>query len=172
MKVVSNSGPLMAMAKVGQIHLLAPLYGTVLIPSAVYEETVLDGLSRGEPDAIHIEMAQQRQHLQVIDMNESDLSFEISSLGLDRSEKYAIRLALRENADWVLLDDTAARLEAKRLGLQMKGTLGVFVDAVRQKILNLTEAEVVFQAIIKREDIWIAEGLVRRIWKELKSTYR
>jgi predicted nucleic acid-binding protein len=59
---------------------------------------------------------------------------------LDRGEKQAIQLTMNENADWVLLDDMQARIEAKKLGLRVKGTLGVFVDAVRQSVLN-TQSE-------------------------------
>ncbi len=170
MKVVCNAGPLMALGKLGQIHLLYPLYGSVLIPSAVYKETVLDGLARGEPDAVSIEMAVHRQHLRIIEMAEVELSPGIVVLPLDRGEKHAIQLALNEKADWILLDDMQARLEAKKLALPVKGTLGVFVDAVRQRILNPSEVDLVFNALLKREDIWIAGGLVRRVWNELKAT--
>jgi len=38
MIVVTNAGPLMAFAKLGLLHLLDRLYGTVLIPGAVYDE--------------------------------------------------------------------------------------------------------------------------------------
>ena len=75
MKVVCNSGPLMALSKIGQIHLLYPVYGVVLTP----------------------------------------------------------------------------------------------VDAVRQNILSLSDIDVIFDALLKREDIWIAESLIRRVWKELKT---
>ncbi|MCI0690669.1 DUF3368 domain-containing protein [candidate division KSB1 bacterium] len=171
MKVVCNSGPLMALGKIGQVHLLYPLYGTVLIPSAVYGEAVLSGWTRGEPDAVSIEMEFRRQHLRMIEMAESDLSSVITTLPLDRGEKHAIHLAMKENADWVLLDDMQARVEAKKLGLQVKGTLGVFVDTVRQSVLNISEIDVIFEALIKREDIWIAEGLVRHVWGDLKKKF-
>ncbi len=168
MKVVSNSGPLMALGKIGQIQLLYPVYGAILIPSAVYEEAVLEGLARGEPDAVAIEMEFHRQHLQII---ETDLTPAITALPLDRGEKHAIQLAMNEKADWVLLDDMQARTEAKRLGLQVKGTLGVFVDTVRQNILNMSEIDVVFDAMLKRDDIWIAEGLIRHVWNDLQVKF-
>lgn len=158
----------MALGKIGQIHLLYPVYGMILIPSAVYEEAVLDGLARGEPDAVAIEMEFHRHHLQII---ETDLTSAIAALPLDRGEKHAIQLAPNEKADWILLDDMQARTEAKRLGLQVEGTLGVFVDAVRQNILNLSEIDVIFDALHKRDDIWIAEGLVRHVWNDLKSKF-
>ena len=41
MIVVSNSGPLMALAKLGLLDLLGQLYGKVYMPGAVYDEVVL-----------------------------------------------------------------------------------------------------------------------------------
>ena len=38
MTIVSNTSPISNLAKIGQLDLLQKLYGTVLIPIAVYEE--------------------------------------------------------------------------------------------------------------------------------------
>ena len=43
MTVVSNAGPLMALGKLGALHLFERLYGSVLLPTAVHEEVVLRG---------------------------------------------------------------------------------------------------------------------------------
>ena len=45
--VVSNAGPLIALAKLNRLDLLAELYGEVQIPRAVYNETVTQGLTYG-----------------------------------------------------------------------------------------------------------------------------
>lgn len=167
--VVSNSGPLIALAKVNQIHLLYPLYGTVSIPAAVYEEAALAGLARGEADALSIEMAYLNRHLQVVELTENQLSAGVTNLPLDWGEKYAIQLAINEKAELLLLDDLQARNEAKKFGFKIKGTLGVLVDAARQNLLTLPELELVFETIQKREDIWIAEDLLRGVWNSLRT---
>ena len=51
MTAVSNSGPLIALAKINHLHLLPVLYGEVIIASAVYHEVVEVGQMRGYPDA-------------------------------------------------------------------------------------------------------------------------
>jgi predicted nucleic acid-binding protein len=117
--IVSNSGPLITLAKINQIHLLYPLYGTVLILSAVYEEAAVEGLARGEADALSIEMAYINGHLQVIELTESQLLSRVSLLSLDWGEKYAIQLAINEKAQLLLLDDLQARNEAKKFGLSL-----------------------------------------------------
>lgn len=170
MKVASNSGPLMALAKVGQVHLFYPLYGIVLVPSAVYEESVAAGLEQGHADAVAIEMEFQRQHLQIVALEEAHLSPPIAGLPIDRGEKHTIQLALDENCGWVLLDDMRARQEARDQGLRVKGTLGVLVDAFRQHYLSTLEIEVIFAALLKRDDIWIAEELIRQVWDHLKQS--
>jgi len=69
----------------------------------------------------------------------------------------------------VLLDDLLAREEAQRLGLKIKGTLGVIAQAYRNGLMTLAEVELTFQAILDREDIWISDALVRRVWNQLKK---
>jgi len=46
MIVVTNAGPLMALAKLGLLHLLGQLYGKVEMPTAVYNEVVLRGMEQ------------------------------------------------------------------------------------------------------------------------------
>jgi hypothetical protein len=42
--VVANSGPLMALGKLGLLELLPRLYGQVRLPTAVYTEVVVRGV--------------------------------------------------------------------------------------------------------------------------------
>jgi predicted nucleic acid-binding protein len=171
-KVVSNSGPLMALGKIGQIQLLNSLYGVVWIPAAVYEETVEHGLILGQPDAIAIASAFEQKNLHRVELSEQKMSAVVASLPLDRGEKQAIELALIENADQVLLDDLAAREAAKKLGLKVKGTLGVLVEAVRKRFLSESEMDFIFNALLKRDDIWISKALIQSVAKELKRELR
>lgn len=51
MIVVSNSGPLMALGKLGLLELLPKLYGQVRLPTGVFTEVVVRGVERGRSDA-------------------------------------------------------------------------------------------------------------------------
>jgi predicted nucleic acid-binding protein len=168
LKVVTNAGPLMALGKLGLVYLLHQLYSPVLVPSAVRDEVVVRGLESGQPDAYAVELAIVRQELDVVDMSAISLSEAVQSLPAGIGEKQAIQLGLQESPDWVLLDDQLAREEAQRLGLKVKGTLGIIAEAYRSQRISLAECELVFQAVLARDDIWIGEDLVRRIWDELK----
>lgn len=51
MIAVTDSGPLIALAKLNHLRLLPAIYDLVLVPQAVYDEVITVGLRRGYPDA-------------------------------------------------------------------------------------------------------------------------
>jgi predicted nucleic acid-binding protein len=62
---------------------------------------------------------------------------------LGKGESEAIALAIELNADYILLDDSVARREARRLGLNIRGTLSVIRKLRKDgkiRIENLTES--------------------------------
>ncbi len=168
MKVVVNAGPLIALGKLSIVGLLQRLYRNVLIPSPVYHEVVTHGLELGRPDAYDVQMAIARRELTVIAVDETDIASEIHPLALGLGEKAAIHLARLNGADWVLLDDQLARKEARRLGLRVKGSLGILSEAYRRGLLGEAELDVLFKALLEREDIWISSELVKLVWRKLR----
>jgi uncharacterized protein len=124
-KVVSNSGPLINLAKVGRFSLLEEICQRILIPMAVFEEVAVRGA--GQPGSTEIRAARwiARRRLKQPDIAN------ILTAELDRGEAEAIALALQEKADWLLIDERTGRRFAQRAGLRVKGTLGIFVEGVR-----------------------------------------
>lgn len=167
MIVVTNAGPLMALAKLGLLHLLGRLYGKVLIPGAVFDEVVLRGIEQGFSDSMQVKLAIQQKFLIVNEVKKQGP--EIAALPLHKGEKETLSLALSHNANLVLLDDMLARSEAQVLGLTVKGTLGVIVEGYNKGILSLDEVRIIFDSIIERNDIWIADGLCRSVFDGLKN---
>jgi len=53
--VIINSGPLMALAKLGLLDLLSRLYGQVRFPTAVFAEVVERGRERRYSDAFLVQ---------------------------------------------------------------------------------------------------------------------
>jgi predicted nucleic acid-binding protein len=168
--VIINSGPLMGLAKVGLIDLPSRLYGQVGLPTAVFTEVVVRGRERGYSDAFLVQLAIQQGKLRVVKVNESDLPSDIQDLPLDVGEKQTLYLAQRDKADLVLFDDEKVREEAKRRGLNVRGTLGVIIQAYRIGLLQLNDVESIIETIMNREDIWISEELCRNVLSKLKST--
>jgi len=125
-KVVSNSGPLINLAKVGQFALLRQIFQRILIPMAVFEEVVVRGA--GQPGATETRTARWITRRTV---RQPDIA-DILTAELDRGEAEAIALALQEKADGLLLDEQMGRRCAEHAGLRVKGTLGILVEGVRR----------------------------------------
>ena len=130
MKVVSNSGPLINLAKVGQFTLLRDLFQHLTIPPAVFEEVVIRG--GVQPGAGETNAASWITRGMLAQSDVAD----ILAAELDRGEAEAIALALQEKADWLLIDERVGRRFAQRVGLKVKGTLGVLLEGVRRDCID------------------------------------
>ena len=117
MIVVSDSSPLIALARVGQLHLLQMLFGEVLIPGAVWDEVV----QADRPEVAEIVSADWVRVVAVAD----DSYLLALRTELDRGEAEAISLAADVRADALLLDERSARQLAASMGLQVIGVIGV-----------------------------------------------
>lgn len=74
MKVITNSGPLIALGKLGLLDLPGQLYGQPLfLPSAVHAEVVLRGSENDHADAHATQLAINRSYLRVISVGPRDL---------------------------------------------------------------------------------------------------
>lgn len=69
----------------------------------------------------------------------------------------------------MLVDDEDARTEARRIGLPVRGTIGILVEAKRRALITLPEIELLFNEISARPDIWISSNLCARVLKSLRS---
>ena len=73
--VVCDSGPLIYLSRVGQAQLLRKLFGSVLIPSSVYRETVGEAKALRKPGTSVIEKAIEDGWIQVIDISKSEMDW-------------------------------------------------------------------------------------------------
>ena len=165
MKVVSNAGPLMALGKLGRLDLLQKLYGTVLVPQQVYEETVDSGIALGAPDALLIRDYFTREIL--LSRPTPVAGFHDSEI--EDGERATIELAITQGADLVLIDDAAARTAAERSGLDVRGTLGVILEAEDRGALTTDEAILLLEQTKRRRDIWIRDSLCDLALERLRT---
>ncbi len=135
---MSNSGPLIHLARVGLIDFLLKLYDIVLIPESVYNEVVIKGKEEGYSDAIIVEQAIVEKRIIVKTVKSENK--EVFSFNLHSGELDVIRLALDSKTELVLLDDDEARIIARGLKLKVKGTLGVLIDLVKNRYLGLKDS--------------------------------
>ena len=137
---VSNAGPLIHLSRAGLLHLLKQLYGQVLVPEAVKVEVVKRGKRMGFADALQVENALSEGWIRV---EETEIPKEFASTadtaGLDRAEAAVIHHAYRAGIT-ALLDDEAARLFARTLGVEVRGSIGVILEALKRRLTTPREA--------------------------------
>ena len=168
--VLCNAGPLMALGKLNRIDLLADLYGQVQITAGVYDEVVTQGLARGMPDALTVWLFWQRQGWPTVTVSASMLAAYAPPVILDAGETEVLALAQTLPEAIVLMDDETARSEARRLGLRVRGTLGIIVQAHEHGFLTFPQVELLMREIAVRPDIWISGRLCEQVLASLRSS--
>ena len=130
MIVVSNSGPLIALAQIGKFDLLERLYDQIHIPLAVLEEVVTTG--HGRPGTEDLAKADWIQNVEVQDTTAITLLQE----RLDAGESEAVVLALEIKADLLLIDEARGRRIAEARGFNKSGTIGTLIVAKKHGLIQ------------------------------------
>lgn len=125
LRVVSNSTPLIALARIRRFQVLQELFSEVNVPSAVYAEVVSAG--EGRAGVAEVENAEWILKHQVRNIDLVDFL----RIYLDAGEAEAIALAKEISADLVLLDDNDGRNIAGSIGINFTGTIGLLLRYYR-----------------------------------------
>jgi len=132
--IVNNAGPLIHLAKIGRLNLLEDVFGEIIVPRTVKVEVIDKGKEKGRPDAFLIDNVDWIKIAE--DPPNADRFAE--KAGLHRGEACAILLAKSFNVP-VLLDDSDARKFALGLGLEVVGSVGIIIKAVRSGIISKSD---------------------------------
>lgn len=157
MTTVSNSSPLIALARIDLLTVLPSLFQEILVPEAVWHEVVIRGVGKPGGEALikATHVGWLRQHAIEDQLAASTLR---STLGAGEAE--AIILAHKLSASWVLLDDDLGRTQAHRLGLSVKGTVGVLVAAHQAGLIDDLKRVV---DDLRADGFWLSDNLYRAI---------
>ena len=132
MIIVSNTGPIIGLAKIQQLGLLGRLATEVCIPPQVQ----LEILAKTGPETALIAAALTAT-IQVRVPAALDAAAESILRQLDEGEKQAIALARSFPAPvLLLLDDRAGRIAAQKLGQPLTGLAGLWLLAKRQGLVT------------------------------------
>ena len=132
--VVSNSTPLIYLAKIGKLDLLKLIFGEVLIPQEVLTEVVKKGKMLGRKDAYIVENAIVQGWIRVVEADPFEIPIE-----LDKGEEEVLSLAKQLKIEIVLIDEISARSAARLLGLTPRGTLFVLLMSLKEKFIAFDE---------------------------------
>lgn len=131
MIVVSNSSPLVALARIGRLDLLTAFYQRILIPVEVQHEVTVAG--RGLPGAEEVRNA---NWIEVVgEKSRADPTLAEACQSLGAGERAAILLAKSLRADLILLDERKARRIAGDAGLSIVGCLGILEAGARRGLV-------------------------------------
>ena len=175
---VSDSGPLMALAKLGVLYRAFSIYPTFIISETVYNEVVTSGLVIGARDAVEVGAFCQSGEIVIFRSGEIEEVPLDTPSELHRGELEAIKLALQISADYLLIDDFDARQVAetnlrnarkKSAVTTVKGTLGVLIELYQMDLISKSQLKECLREIKKRKDIWISSILCQKLIYALDS---
>lgn len=160
MTVICNATPLINFAAINRLDILEAVFGKILIPQAVYDETTVAGF----PGSEFVLQAITLSWLQIRSV--STIAPSIAS-ELDNGEQQAIALALETGEQRILLDEREARQVAQSLGLQVIGTLGILLLAKNRK--TITRVQPLLDAMIDTAQYWVSRPLYEQVLRQAKE---
>jgi predicted nucleic acid-binding protein len=157
--VVSDTSPILNLARIGRLDFLRLLYQQVLIPAAVHDELL--AAMRPLPTPIDfaslpwlmVARPSDRRHVERL------------SEDLDLGEAEAIVLAIERHAHLLLVDERRGRRTAIEAGLAVTGLLGVVAHAKRAGLIDA--AKPVIDDLIGSARFWISPALYREVLDQL-----
>ncbi len=129
---VSNSTPLIYLAKIGKLKLLKELFEKVYIPEEVFEEVVVKGRELNKKEVFLLEELIEEGFIEVTGATVPDKRIET----LHRGEMAAISVALDRKIETLLIDDREALEVARVFGLHPVRTTAVLLMFYRNGIID------------------------------------
>lgn len=144
MKIVFNSSPLIFLSRLDFLELFLQYDYQFYVPEIVIKE-------------INAKQDEASNYVNVVVANNSLIVKQISLFSLansinerlGRGEAEAIALGTELQSDYVILDDFAARREAMRLGLNVKGTLAIIRKMMADDKVKIDDLDQFYQQLLQ-----------------------
>lgn len=141
--VIADTSCLIVLKKIKRLDLLKAIFTKVIITPEIKDE-----FTEPLPNWIEVFEVSESSHKRFL------------QLELGKGEASAIALGLMNKKSLLLLDDRKARIIAKKLNLQVLGTLGVLIKAKENKLI-LSLKEEIYK--LKEVDFRMSEDLIQKI---------
>lgn len=146
MQIVFNSSPLIFLSKLNYLHAFIESPDNFYIPQLVADKIS----AKPDPATQTVQNLIDSGKLQVRAFSLVTLVHSLSQRS-GKGESEAIALGIELEANNVLLDDSTARREARRLGLNIRGTLAVIRRLSRDNKIRNFSADELYQQLIEVE---------------------
>ncbi|MCY3722773.1 MAG: DUF3368 domain-containing protein [Candidatus Poribacteria bacterium] len=154
--VVSNNSPLVALWRLDLLSLLRDLYTEVWIPRAVEKEFF------GIEKKLRQEALNQASWIQTVDLTDPESVSDYDKL--DVGEAAALALAKEHEARFVIIDEKKARQQASKIGLRVKGTVGVLIEAKKSGLISSIKPLLIE---LQKNRVYLTESIINAALKEV-----
>ena len=143
--VVADNTVLSNFALIKREDILAKLFENTLFTT----EEVIDELKRGEQRNVLPKRDWQWIRVLKVESSQEEFLFRLLAESLGKGESSCLSIAISRDLK-VLTDDRDARRLAQRRGVPVSGTIGVLVEAVREGLLSVEEANTMLSDMIEK----------------------
>lgn len=158
--VVADAGPLIHLDELDCLGLLAD-FSEVKVPEAVWRE-----VSHHRPQALC------RTDIPLCRCA-SSLSAQVVALGrlytLHDGERESLSVCLKNPGAVLLTDDTAARLAAKSLSIQVHGSIGLLMRSLRRRQLDKAEVLLLLERLPTVTSLHIRPSLLKEFIQQVND---
>jgi len=155
--LVTDTGPIIAFARVQRLDLLRQIVGELLIPPAVYDELVVQG--QGRPGADEVERGGWIHQREIADR----VFLDQLPVDLHAGEREAITLAHDLSAP-LLIDESRGRRSAQGLGLTVVRSLRIIGDAKQRGLI--AEVRPLVENLLANR-YWLEEDVINSFLDEM-----
>jgi len=161
-RIVSNTGPIIALMITNKLSILKELFDEVMIPYEVHQELLKGKSVKDFVNLMRITIYEKEKWIKVQKLK-NPLNPALRGI-LDAGEASVIQLASDIKADFVLIDERKARKIARSMyGFQVVGTARILVEAKRKGIVE-TVKDLLDE--MRAGGYWIGDNIVQQILKE------
>lgn len=143
MKIVFNSSPLIFLARLDYLEIFVDASDEFYLPKFVEDEIN----AKQDEASEYIQRLIDDNRIGVREVNLLSLANSLNAR-LGRGEAEAIALATELQAERVILDDFAARREAMRLGLNVRGTLAIIRKLDSEGKISISNLDELYQRLM------------------------
>lgn len=136
--MISNSTPLICLAKIKQLELLKKLFNKIIIPESVRKEVMREG----KPGFSEIDNAINAGWILIENPKK------ILNLNLGKGENDAISLA-KERNDCLIIDDSVAIKIADSMNIRCIRTIKVMFIALEKNVIKKEQVKTLFLKLIQ-----------------------
>jgi len=169
MPVITNTSPMIILARIERLQLLKELYETILMSPAVKVECIDKGREAGATDVVAMENGIKQGWIQLVNLDKEEMREArrlMDEVRIGMGEAETLVLARSRNA-LAVLDDKEARAIAKSWNLEYTSTLMVLYETFAKNLIDYDELVEDLAKLTKI--IWISTDVITDIIRRAKE---